>query len=168
MGIEVTLAVAGLALAAAGTGTQFVAQQKQAKASKRSAKEQEKLNAATAARQRRRAIRESRIARGRALNVGAQVGASESSGLSGGLSGISSQLGSNLGFNLMTEGSQQEISRLGRKQASAASLGAIGGGIAGIGGSLFSGASAFGGGGDPTATPGIDPRRLPGGIGAGR
>jgi hypothetical protein len=92
------LAIAGLALAAVGTGVQFVAGQKQAKAGRKAAREQQRLAALEARRARRRTIREARIARGAALNVAGQVGAGESSGLAGGLSGIAAQAGSNLGF----------------------------------------------------------------------
>jgi hypothetical protein len=79
--------------------------------------------------------------------VGAQVGAAESSGLRGGLSGIETQKGANLGFNLQTQSLGRQIGAQQRRGAKAASLGAIGGGIAGIGGSLFeaSGGLDFGG-----------------------
>jgi hypothetical protein len=137
------IAVAGLALTAVGVGTQFIAQQKQAKAAKKSAKEQAKITQAENIRARRRTIREARIKRGQALNVGAQIGAGEGSGLAGGLSGIGSQLGANIGFLGGTERIQSKISSLSQKQASAAQLGAIGGGIAGIGGSLFGAAGGI-------------------------
>ena len=139
-----TLAVAGLALAAVGTGVSFFAGQKQAKAQKKASKESRRAAALEARRARRRTIREARIARGQQLNVAAQVGAGDSSGAAGGLSGIGAQAGANLGFSTQTEAIGRRISKLGDKAASAASLGAIGQGIAGIGSSLFANAGALG------------------------
>ena len=140
-----TLIVAGLALAAVGTGVQFVAGRKQAKAGRKAAKEQQKLVALEASRARRRIIREARIARGAALNVAGQVGAGQSSGLFGGLSGLASQAGSALGFSTQTEGIGRNITKFGLQASRAASLGAIGGGVAALGGSLVSNAGALGG-----------------------
>ena len=141
------LIVAGLTLAAVGTGVQFIAAKKQAKAGRRAAKETQRLAALAARRDRRRVIRGARIARGEALNVASQVGAGTSSGIAGGLSGLASQAGSALGFSTQTEGSGRNITRFGLQASKAASLGAIGGGIAALGGSLVSNAGAFGGGG---------------------
>jgi hypothetical protein len=140
-----TLAVAGLALAAVGTGVQFVAGRQQAKAGRKAAREQQRLAALEARRARRRTIREARIARGAALNVAGQVGAGESSGLAGGLSGITAQAGANLGFSTQTEAIGGRITKFGLQASRAASLGAIGGGIAGVGGALFSNRRAISG-----------------------
>ena len=145
MALATTLAVAGLALAAVGTGTQFIAGQKQAKAAQKASELEQRRASAEASRQRRRTIREARIARGQALNVATQVGAGDSSGSLGGLSGLSAQAGANLGFSTFTGAVGAGITRQGQKQASAARLGAIGGGIAGIGGSLFSAGGGFAG-----------------------
>jgi hypothetical protein len=54
MAAVTALAVAGLALAAIGTGTQFIAGQKQAKSAKKAAKEEQKRAALAARRDRRR------------------------------------------------------------------------------------------------------------------
>jgi hypothetical protein len=101
--------------------------------------------------------------------VGAQVGAAESSGLRGGLSGIETQKGANLGFNLQTQSLGRQIGVQQRRGAKAASLGAIGGGIAGIGGSLFSASGGLDfGGSSPTSAGGLfagDPRLGIGGSG---
>ena len=147
-----SIAIAGLALAAVGTGVQFVAGRKQAKAGRKAAKEHQKLAALEASRARRRTIREARIARGAALNVAGQVGAGQSSGLRGGLSSLASQAGANLGFSTGTEAIGRNITKFGLQASKAASLGAIGGGIASLGGALFSNAGALsglGGGGVP-------------------
>ena len=133
-----TLIVAGLALAAVGTGVQFIAGRKQAKAGRKAAKESQKLAALEARRARRRVIREARIARGAALNVAGQVGAGQSSGLRGGLSSLASQAGANLGFSTGTEAIGRNITKFGLQASKAASLGALGGGIAALGGAIFS------------------------------
>lgn len=133
-----TLAIAGLALAAVGTGVQFIAGRVRAKAQRKAAEEQERLAALQARRQRRRTIREARIARGATLNVAGQVGASGSSGLAGGLSGLGAQAGANLGFSSQTEAIGRRITGFGLQASRAAGLGAIGGGIASIGGAVFS------------------------------
>lgn len=167
MGVE-TIAIAGLVLAAAGTTATVVAQRQQAVAQKKSASEQKRAAALSASRQRRQQIRQARIARGQTLNVAGQTGA-EGSGLQGGLSSLGAQVGSNLGFSTQTEGIGRNIARFGRQAASAASFGAIASGVAGLGGALFSNTQTLSAlipaGGGPS---GFDPRRLPGGIGAGR
>jgi len=140
-----TLVVAGLALAAVGTGVSFVAGQRRAAAQKKASKESRRAAALEARRARRRTIREARIARGQQLNVAAQVGAGDSSGAAGGLSGIASQAGANLGFSTQTEAIGRRISRLGGRAASAAQLGSIGRGITGIGGALFGNAEQISG-----------------------
>jgi len=133
-----SIAIAGLAIAAIGAGTTFVAQQQQAKAQEKATDLEKRRAAAQARRQRRATIREARVARGQALNTAGQVGAGESSGLSGGLSGIGAQLGSNLGFSTQTESIGSDLSRQGRKAASAGSLANIGRGVSSVGGALFS------------------------------
>ena len=146
-----TLVIAGLALAAVGTGVQFIAGRKQAKAGRKAAKASQRLAALEASRARRRVIREARIRRGETANLAAQVGAGQSSGLRGGLSGLASQAGSALGFSTQTEAIGRKITKFGLQASRAASLGAIGGGVAALGGSLVSNAGAlsglFGGGG---------------------
>lgn len=132
------IGVAGLALAAIGTGVQFAASRRQAKAQEKAAERQQALQELQARRERRRVIREGRIARAAALNVASQTGAGQSSAIAGGLSGVSSQVGAELGFSLGTEQIGQRITQLNRRAARAGQLGAIGGGIADIGSTLFS------------------------------
>ena len=115
--------------AVAGIAIQFIAQRKQAKLARKSAKESQKLASLEASRARRRVIRETRIARGAALNVAGQVGAGQSSGLRGGLSGLASQAGSALGFSTQTEAIGQNITKFGIQISKARSLEAIGRGI---------------------------------------
>lgn len=150
-------AITGLAVAGLGFGIQFIAGKKQAKAAKRQSREQERSQALEAQRARRRTIREARIARGAAVNAASQVGAGESSGAVGGVSGLASQAGANLGFNAQTEGIGRNISKFGRKIASAQSLGAIGSGVAGIGSNLFSAGGGFDTIFGPTQAPGLTP-----------
>ena len=127
-----TLIVAGLALAAVGTGIQFQAARAQAKAGRKAAKATQKLASLQASRARRRIIRETRIRRGETANLAAQVGAGESSGLRGGLSGLASQAGSALGFSTQTEAIGQNITKFGIQISKARSLEAIGRGIQAI------------------------------------
>jgi len=138
MATGTVLLVAGLALAGVGTGVSFVAGRREAAAQKKASKESRRAAKLEARRARRRTIREARIARGRALNVGAQTGAAGGSGLAGGLSGIGAQAGANLGFSTQTEAIGQKISKLGDKSAAAAQLGALGQGITSIGGAVIS------------------------------
>ena len=140
-----SIAIAGLALAAVGTATTVIATQRQASAQKKASRERDKLAALEASRQRRRTIREARIARGTALNVAGQVGAGDSSGLAGGLSGLGAQAATNLGFSTQTQAIGKRITGFGTEAAKASTLGAIGGQVAGIGGSIFSNRQAISG-----------------------
>ena len=137
-----SIAVAGLALAAIGTGVQFVAGRKQARAGRAAAKEQERLAALEARRARRRTIREGRIQRGALLAQAVGTGA-QGSGLASAPARIASQVGANLAFSGQSEAIGKNITKFGIKASKAASLGAIGAGIAGIGGAAFSGSEQF-------------------------
>lgn len=148
-----TLIVAGLALAAVGTAGQFIASSQAASAQKKSAKEEQRAAKLQASRQRRQEIRQARIARGQTLNVAGQVGA-QGSGLSGGLASIGAQAGANLGFSTQTQAIGKKIAGFGRDIASAQRFGAIAGGIANLGGALFSSAGALG---RPPAAPQFSP-----------
>ena len=140
--------------AVAGLAIQFIAQRKEARAQRKISREQQRAAALEAHRARRRTIREARIARGTALNIAGQVGAGESSGLAGGLSGISAQAGANLGFSGQTEAIGRRITGFGAQASRAASLSAIGGGVASLGGALFSNRQVISGFLSPPATPG--------------
>ena len=117
---------------AAGIAIQFFAQRKEAKAGRKAAKLSQRAAALEAGRARRRVIRETRIARGTALNIAGQTGAGEGSGLAGGLSGLASQAGANLGFSAQTEAIGRSITKFGIQASKARSLGAIGRGISQI------------------------------------
>jgi hypothetical protein len=123
------LAIGALAVSAAGTVKSIQAQ-------KKAAKKQDKLANLSARRDRRRAIREARLARATTLNTGAQVGAGESSGVAGGIASTGSQLGSNLGFSTQSQALGKDISRLNSRAALFA-------GIAGVAGSVSSFAASF-------------------------
>jgi len=153
-----TLIVAGLALAVAGTAGQFVASRVAASAQKKSAAEEKRAARLQASRQRRQEIRRARITRGQTLNVAGQVGAAGGSGLSGGLASLGAQVGSNLGFSTQTEGIGRNIARFGRQATSADSFRAIAGGVAQLGGALFSNAGALG---RPSAAPEFAPLPVP-------
>jgi hypothetical protein len=128
-----SVAAAGLALQGIGLGTSFIGGRKAAKASKK-ARQQQQLDAQLQARrERRRVIRQARIARGQTLNVAAQTGASQSSSVAGGLSGLSSQEGAELGFVNASIDSSLRLSRLSQRQANAGQLIGIGQGIGALG-----------------------------------
>ena len=133
------IAIAGLAIAAGGAVMSIKAQQE-------AASQQKKLNNVNARRDRRRAIRESRMARAQVLNTGAQVGAGESSAVSGGVSSVGAQMGSNLGFSTQTQA-------LGNNITNANARDSMFQGISSIGSSIFSASGGFGGAGAaPAAT----------------
>ena len=116
----------------AGIAIQFIAQRKQAKLARKSAKESQKLASLEASRVRRRVIRETRILRGEQANLAAQMGAGQSSGLFGGQSSLASQAGANLGFSTGTEAIGRNITKFGIQISKARSLEAIGLGIQNI------------------------------------
>ena len=140
-----SIAIAGLVLAAVGTGVAVQAERAQAKAQRKAAGAAADAEALKARRARRRVIREARVARGAALNVAGQVGAGESSGLRGGLSGLASQAGSALGFSTRTEDINRKITKFGGQASRAGARGALGSGLASLGGAVFSNASDLSG-----------------------
>jgi len=138
-----TVAIAALAVAAAGTGVAIQQGQASAAADRRAAQEEKKRAAVITRRERRRVIRQTRIARGELINQAAFVGAGESSGLAGGLSGLSSQQGAELGFSNQTQGISKNIFDLGIKSNKARSRAAIGQGAASFGSAAFSASGGF-------------------------
>ena len=96
--ISTMIAVGGLAVAGAGAYTANKNAKKQIAAQNEALAYQRKQNDLTAARQRRDAIRQARIARATAQNSAATQGVLDSSGNIGGLGSIQSQLGDNLSF----------------------------------------------------------------------
>ena len=133
-----SIAIAGLALAAAGTAVSIQQQAKGNRAAKKASKEEEKARAQASARERRKTIRETRVARGAALNAANQVGAGESSGLSGGLSSLSTQRDSNLGFSINQEEFGKSIARFQTKANKAFGRAATAQGVSDLGAAAFS------------------------------
>lgn len=91
-------AVGALVLGAAS----FAMQAKSARAQERAMKAQQKAQELADARARRQLLRSSTIARGEAVNLGANLGALDSSSLIGGLSGLINQQQAQLGFQQTT------------------------------------------------------------------
>ena len=96
--ISTMIAVGGLAVAGAGAYTANKNAKKQVAAQNEALAYQQKQNDLTAARQRRDAIRQARIARANATNSAATQGVLDSSGSIGGVGSISSQLKDNISF----------------------------------------------------------------------
>lgn len=96
--ISTMIAVGGLAVAGAGAYTASKYAKKQVAAQNEALAYQQKQNDLTAARQRRDAIRQARIARANATNSAATQGVLDSSGSIGGVGSISSQLKDNISF----------------------------------------------------------------------
>lgn len=76
----------------------FAMQRKAAKSQEKAMREQQRLQELADARERRKLIRSSAIARGETVNLGATLGALGSSSLMGGLSGLTNQQQAQLGF----------------------------------------------------------------------
>ena len=145
MTVATAILVAGLVIAAVGTGVAVQASRAQAKAQRKAAGAAADAEALKARRARRRVIRESRIARGEAANLAFQVGAGETSGFRGGVSSLDSQAGANLGFSTRTEDIGRKIKKFSGQASRAASRGALGSGLSSLGGALFSNSSFLGG-----------------------
>lgn len=140
------LVAGGLALAVAGTGVQFVAGRRQAKAQEDAAEQQRAIQQLEQRRQRRRVLRERRIARAQTQNVAAQTGAQGSSGELGGLTSLEAQAGFETGVLTASESASSNIFAANRRAARAGQLGSIGQGMASIGGTAFSTGQQMSGG----------------------
>src|SRR5690349_10433438 len=92
------IAIAGLAVSAAGTVSSMESQRKAANAQKDQAAFQKRIADVKNMRAQRDAIRQARIARAQVVNAGANSGTSTSSGVEGGASSVGSQLGGNLSY----------------------------------------------------------------------
>lgn len=100
------VAIAGLALAAAGTAMSYSQQRRAAANQARAEEEQRKAQqeesasrASQAAAERRQQIRDQRIRRGQIEQAAANTGTQDSSGEGGALGSLSTQLSANLGMN---------------------------------------------------------------------
>lgn len=77
-------------------------QRKSAQAQEKAMRAQQRAQELADARARRQLIRQSAIARGETLNIGASLGAMGGTGLAGGLSGLTNQAQAQLGFQQST------------------------------------------------------------------
>lgn len=116
MGIE-TVAYIALASTIASTAAQYSAQQKAAGEQEKAQKEQQAMNAAKAAQERRQQIREERVRQARLLQASENTGATDSSGQIGAEGSLATQLQSNVGFNLGALRSAGNISRFNQNAA---------------------------------------------------
>jgi hypothetical protein len=141
-------AVAGAGIAAVGTANQISANKKSAKANQRAAAYQRQMDNLRAARERRQAIRQARLATGAALQTGVNQGAADSSAALGGLGSIQSQLNSSLSFldtnTRLADRASEQIGIANKYKAKADTSGAI----AGLGMTLFKEAGGTGAVGD--------------------
>lgn len=144
MAAVTALAIGGLALAAIGTGVQFMGQRKAAKAQEDIAEQQKAQQELERRRSMRRVMRERRIARAQTLNVAGQTGAGTSSSVQGGLTSLSSQAGFEQGVLTASGAAADNIFSASRRVASGQQMASIGGGVASIGGSMFSAGGGFG------------------------
>ena len=87
-----------LGLTAASTVYSIQQQKKAAKAQKEASRKQQTMAEIESTRQRASAIREARVARAQAMNIGTQTGVAGSSGLLGGISAQGTQLANNIGY----------------------------------------------------------------------
>lgn len=107
MGIE----TAALIILVGATAAQYSAQQKAAGEQEKAQKEQQAMNAAKAAQERRQQVREERIRQARLLQASENTGTTDSSGQIGAEGSLATQLQGNVGFNLGLQRSAANISR---------------------------------------------------------
>jgi len=132
------IAIAGLALTAAGTIQQRNAQKKASRASARASQAQQRQSTLETQRERRRQIREGRVRRAAAVNAAAAQGAGDSTVVAGVTAGITSRVSTNLGFLSQSSANTAAINRAGREESAAIGDAATGQGLAALGGTIFS------------------------------
>lgn len=96
------MGVVGTLLSVAGAVAGVAMQAKAAKAQQRAMRAQQRAQELADARDRRRLLRQTAIARGETVNIGAALGATGSSSLVAGLSGLTNQQQAQLGFQQTT------------------------------------------------------------------
>lgn len=138
MGIA-TLAIAGLALAAVGTGVSVVGSIESGNAQKKAEKARAQMEAIKAARERTQQVREARVKAAAAQVNAENQGAGESSSAVTGQSGIFNQASQNISFIDQQVQSGEAISRATQQNIDAQGLETLGAGVAKVGGSIFSG-----------------------------
>lgn len=145
--LAIPLAIVGLAVGAAGTVMSYKQQKKQAKFQKRAQAAQRAQDNMRAARERREAIRNARIASAQITQNAANQNVAGSSAALGGIGSIESQLNQNLSFlDGMNRLADQASMNLG-KAADAATSAGMWNSVAGLGMKVFSSAGSFSGGG---------------------
>lgn len=142
MGLEVA-AWAALAVTVGSTAMQMENQRKAAGEQKDARKEQQAMNAAQAAQERRQQIREERIRRARILQSSANTGVSASSGEAGAVGGLATQLSGNVGFNRGQIRSAGMISDFQQNAQDAIDSANLWGQVGQLSGSIFGAAGGF-------------------------
>jgi hypothetical protein len=144
MGIEIALAVGGLALSAYGTVKQQQQAKKSEKAQKNAANEQKKLNDAQATRERQKTVREAIRRQAIIANSAGVSGTLGSSAAQGGIGSLSSEAGNNVGYiNTVTAGNNR-ISDYNVAASSATNRAATYGQVSELGFAAVSNANAIG------------------------
>ena len=144
------IALAGLAVGAAGTGFSIIQQQKAAKEQKKAERERQNQENNRIRRERRAALREAQIKRAAISNFAGAEGTGDSSAPLAGSTSIGSQLGNAFGFGTMVSSSNAKIGMHNQKALNASTRGAIGGAIGQLGfkaANFGLGQGAFQGGG---------------------
>jgi len=139
----VYVAVAGLAVAAYSANKQAKATKKAAKERKKSIAAQQRIADLKASRERVRAVREARVKRGMLAARAAGGGVSGASGAQAGQQGVISQLSGNLAFSQKVQDFGQQASLYNQNAADAQESSAKWGAIGGFGQSMFSAAGGF-------------------------
>lgn len=142
--IAVGASVVGAGAAVVGTANAIKSNKKAAKANARAAAYQRQMDNLRAARERRQAIRQARLASGAALQTSVNQGAVDSSASLGGLGSIESQLNQNLSFldtnTRLADRASEQIGIANKYRAKADTASAI----AGAGMTLFNAAGGTG------------------------
>lgn len=141
------MGLAEAAFAAIAIGSAYVQNEQQRKAAgeqKDARKEQQAMNAAQAAQERRQQIREERIRRARILQASENTGVTASSGEIGSVGGMATQLQSNVGFNRGMQRSADAISNFQQNAQDAMDRAAMAQQIGQLGQSIFGAMGSFG------------------------
>jgi hypothetical protein len=145
VGLEIgtIVAIAAATTAVAGVVTGQEARRDARRAQEKSASEQRASNAANAALERRKQIREERVRRARILQSGENSGTAGSSSEAGAVGGLSTTLSSNVGFNLGEIMRSQNISLFQQDYANAQANQATGNDLFNLGSSIFQASGGF-------------------------
>ena len=156
MGIEIALAVGGLALSAYGSVKQQQQAKKAEKAQKNVANEQKKLNDAQATRERQKTVREAIRRQAIIANSAGVSGTLGSSAAQGGIGGLSSEAGGNVGYINTVTNANNRISDLGFQAQKATNSAATYGQISELGFAAVSNANSIGNFLSTTFAPSVD------------